>query len=588
MSNSNQDPVKPTSNTPAKPGAKKELSMEMRLVIAFVLMGAVLFLTPYFIKTPSPAPAAKKQETAQSKDAGGKDAAKDAAQPTPASPAKPAAPAATPPAGAIAAERQDDGIVLETDLYRVTFSNRGAVVRSWVLKKFLDSSKKQVELVNPVGGTRVGFPLGLIIKGTQPSTDPNQALYRTKPSPDGLRIEFEFSDGKVHVRKSFSFEKDRYLVQIGTEVNDRGRPAPHLISWRGGFGDFTVTGAIAAQHSLFFDAASNKLEVNEAKVAKDGPVSVTGKYHFAGLEDTYFTAVVLPPSGVSYEVQTLSDKLPVPSQNNSEELHIGIAIGGDGVNNSAVFVGPKDIDLLKRVDPRLEQVVDFGWFAFIAKPLFLALNYTNDKYIHNYGWSIVVVTVLINILMLPLKISNLNSMKKMSVLQPEIKKIQDKYSNLPMRDPRRQQQQEETMALYKKHGVNPLGGCVPMLLQMPFFFAFYKVLSVTIEMRGAPWLWVTDLSQPETIAVRMLPLITVATQFVMQKMTPTTTADPQQQRMMMLMPLMFVFIFYSSPSGLVLYWLTGNVVGIAQQWFFNRLMPSTAPVKLPEQPKKKK
>jgi YidC/Oxa1 family membrane protein insertase len=183
-------------------------------------------------------------------------------------------------------------------------------------------------------------------------------------------------------------------------------------------------------------------------------------------------------------------------------------------------------------------------------------------------------------------------MKKMSALQPQVKEIQNKYANLPMRDPRRQQQQAEMMELYKKHGVNPLGGCVPMLLQFPFLFAFYKVLTVAIEMRGASWLWVTDLSQPESLAIRVLPLATIATQFVIQRMTPAQPgADPQQQRIMQFMPLMFIFIFYSVASGLVLYWLTGNVVGIAQQWLLNKAMHVDQPavaVKAPEPQKKKK
>jgi YidC/Oxa1 family membrane protein insertase len=166
-------------------------------------------------------------------------------------------------------------------------------------------------------------------------------------------------------------------------------------------------------------------------------------------------------------------------------------------------------------------------------------------------------------------------MKKMSVIQPQIKAINDKYKSLSLRDPKKAQQNQEVMDLYKKHGVNPMGGCIPMVLQIPFFIAFYKVLSVAIEMRGAPWLWVHDLSQPEHLAIRILPVAMIGTQFILQKMTPSTSADPSQQKIMMLMPLMLGFMFYGVSSGLVLYWLTGNLVGIAQQWFFNRLMPAS-------------
>jgi len=241
-----------------------------------------------------------------------------------------------------------------------------------------------------------------------------------------------------------------------------------------------------------------------------------------------------------------------------------------------LFVGPKDTDLLRQVNPKLEQVVDWGWFGVIAKPLFIVLNWTTDHVVHNYGWSIVLVTLIINILLFPLKISSMKSSKKMQVLQPQIKAINEKYKGLSMKDPKKSEQNQEVMDLYKKNGVNPVGGCLPMLLQMPFLYAFYKVLGVSIEMRGAHWLWVSDLSQPEALAIHLLPLLLVATQFLMQRMTPSPGVDPAQQKMMMFMPLMFGYMFYFASAGLVLYWLTGNVVGIVQQWLLNKSLPAAA------------
>jgi len=181
----------------------------------------------------------------------------------------------------------------------------------------------------------------------------------------------------------------------------------------------------------------------------------------------------------------------------------------------------------------------------------------------------VIVTIAINFVLFPLKIANMKSMRKMQALQPQIKVINEKYSNVGLRDPRKAEQNQEVMALYKKHGVNPMGGCVPMLLQIPFFFAFYTVFTVSVEMRGATWLWVTDLSQPEHMAIKILPIAMIASQFWMQKMTPQANVDPAQQRMMMLMPLVFGFMFYNFPSGLVLYYLTSNLVSMGQQLFFN-------------------
>jgi YidC/Oxa1 family membrane protein insertase len=182
----------------------------------------------------------------------------------------------------------------------------------------------------------------------------------------------------------------------------------------------------------------------------------------------------------------------------------------------------------------------------------------------------------------------MKSMKKMQKLQPLIKHINDKYKSLPMRDPKRQEQNKEVMDLYSKYGVNPLGGCLPMLLQIPFFFAFYSVLTASLEMRHASWLWVRDLSSPEHLVIRILPLAMIATQFWFQKMTPTTSVDPAQQRMMQFMPLVFGFFFYGTPSGLVLYWLTSNLVGIAQQWFINRLPEPALELETPKKGKSKK
>ncbi len=198
---------------------------------------------------------------------------------------------------------------------------------------------------------------------------------------------------------------------------------------------------------------------------------------------------------------------------------------------------------------------------------------------HNYGWSIVLVTVIINLILFPLRLTSMKSSRKMQSLQPQINAINEKYKGYPIRDPRQSDKNQEIMDLYKKNDVNPVGGCLPMILQLPFLWAFYKVLAVSIEMRGAHWLWVTDLSQPEALAIHMLPVLLIVTQFLTQRMTPSPGMDPSQQKMMMVMPLIFGYMFYFASSGLVLYWLTGNVVAVAQQWALNRISPPPAVVK---------
>jgi YidC/Oxa1 family membrane protein insertase len=547
---------------------KKELAMESRLLLAFGLMGVVLLVSQYVLPKPPEPP--KKAET---KAAAGKPAeAKAPATPPTAKPGPAGAPASNP--AAVVGEREQD-FVVETDLYQVTFTNRGAVVKSWILKKYKDSRGKPLEVVNSRAAGKVNPPFAIRYRDGKGAHEINSALFAAKPSDDKLGIEFEYSAGGTYVKKSFRFTSSTYVARVSSQMREGNTPKQHLLSWRGGFGDETVIGAAASQHAAYFDADTQKLI---SYVGKDVPGGVSiqrGNYTFAGIQDTYFAAVALPEENAPLEVHFVNDKLP-NAIDQKEDLFAGVAVGGEADNHFQLFLGPKDLDLMRTISPRLDQLVDWGWFGVIAKPLFLALNWLNDRYVHNYGWAIVLLTILINFVLLPLKFTSLKSMRQMSVIQPEVKRINDKYAGMSMRDPKKQQQNEEIMALYKKHGVNPASGCVPMLLQIPFFIAFYKVLSVSIEMRGAHWLWVTDLSRPEDIAIRVLPLLMIGSQFILQKMTPNTSGDPSQQKVMMLMPLFLGFMFYGQSSGLVLYWLTGNLVGLIQQWFFNRMAPAPA------------
>ena len=549
--------AEPVNGGSAMPPRKKEFSMELRLLLAFLLMGVVMFTTPYLFKSAAPPPPQKAPGAAAP-------AKPEAPKPQPAT--EPAPPSAPAPATPVAAAKEDLS-VLETGRYRITFSNRGGVVTSWLLKDHKTHTGKPLELVNTAAKTP--RPFSLHFKGDKPSVDLNQALFASKVDPDNLGITYEFSNGKVHARKTFRLEKNSYLTQVSTEVSENGKYIPAYIQWRGGFGDLAVPNPSGLQTTVYYNSADAKLVKHAAKDAKDGPVGAGGSMAFAGIEDTYFAAAFLPRGTTTVETLTFSDHTPTPSEQ-KEEAFPGVAVSDGATNHFAAFIGPKDVDVLRAVNPALEQLVDFGWFAFLAKPLFLLVNWVNNNFVQNYGWSIILVTVGLNFALFPLKISSMKSMKKMQALQPQIAAINDKYKGISMRDPRKQEQNAEVMDLYKRHGVNPAGGCVPMLLQIPFFIAFYKVFTVAVEMRGASWLWVNDLSQPETLAIKILPLAMIASQFVMQKMTPTTTTDPNQQRMMMIMPLVFGFMFYNFSSGLVLYYLTSNLVGIAQQLFFNR------------------
>ncbi len=545
-------------------GPRKELSMTNRMLLAFVLMGAVLFVSQYVFKTTQPP--AQKSQTPATQPAVTQPA--QAPEPAKAEQAK-AEPAKTARSAEATPQTVLPLLVIDTNFYHIVFSNQGATVRSWQLKTYKGNDKKPLELVNTAAGME--YPLSVYVPGqAAEAKTANWSYYTQTADPDGLGVAFAFSDGHVSVKKSFRFQRNSYISKISTEMTIDGKMVPAEIQWRGGFGDLTVSNAAANSKAVYFDVTANKLVQEANTAAKNGPVATNGSYSFAGIADKYFGAVFLPESNVSVQQTTFTDYVRTPLDANKVAF-AGMAVSDGGANRFDFFVGPKDYDLLGRVNPKLRQLVDFGtWFGWLAKPLFLITAYLNSSFIHNYGWSIVVVTVLLNLLLFPLKISNMKSMRKMQALKPQIDAINQKYKNVSLRDPKKAEQNQEVMALYKENGVNPMGGCIPMLMQLPFFFAFYTVFSVSAEMRGASWLWVTDLSQPEQIPIRVLPLVLVASQFLMQKMTPQATGDAAQQKMMMMMmPLVFGFMFYQFASGLVLYYLTSNVVSVAQQLFFN-------------------
>src|ERR1019366_8217150 len=386
----------------------KEMSMEVRLLLAFLLMGAVMFLTPYLFKTVAPPPVKKMAQSA-------------ATQPQPAPQVIPPAPAekakAERPArkgsskAALSApstpQNVEPPLIVDTDLFTVAFSNQGATVRSWRLKKYRGNDGKYLELVNLAAG--VEFPFSLYFPDKHPAAKVNWTYYTQTGDPDGLGVTYAFSDGQTCVRKVFRFQKNSYLLQVSTEVATDVQAVPHFIEWRGGFGDFTVTSAVANQHTLHFDVAQNKLVEQRANAAKNGPLMAGGNFSFAGLADTFFAAVVLPEGNTAMQTVTFSDSVRTTFEEKPAPF-VGAAVSDGAINRFAMFIGPKDVDLLKRVNPKLEQVVDFGWLSFLAKPLFLIVNWFNYSFVHNFGWSIVVITIVINSILFPLRLSNMKSM----------------------------------------------------------------------------------------------------------------------------------------------------------------------------------
>ncbi|HXB72728.1 MAG TPA: membrane protein insertase YidC [Candidatus Acidoferrales bacterium] len=590
------EPVNGGSNNQAQP-PKQEMSMEMRLLLAFILMGAVMFVWQFLYKPEAPPPVKKAAVPTQTTPATDQPPPTEpAAAPAPTEAAQTAAPSAA-PTSRPTAQRSEPVLVVETNFFKVTFSNQGATVHSWILKdqpgkRFRGNDDKPLDLSNASAGA---FPFSLYFEGQKPTDDDkwavlakklNWAWYAQTPDPDGLGVTYKFSDGHNTVTKVFHFQRNSYLLTMSCEVAIDGKPIPSMVQWRGGFGDLTLAGAASNQRTLYFDVTQNKLvEQVAAKAAKNGPVTAAGTFSFAGIADTYFAAVFLPENNTRMEQVTFGDTVRTPLEEKPLP-YAGVAVSDGAANRFELFVGPKDVDLLRSINPKLEQVVDFGWLGVLAKPLFLVVNWLNDHAVHNFGWAIVLVTVAINFVLFPLKLTNMKSMRKMQALKPQIDAINDRYKNVGLRDPKKAEQNQEVMDLYKKYGVNPMGGCVPMLLQIPFFIAFYKVFTVSVEMRGATWLWVHDLSQPEQIPIKILPLTMIASQFIMQKMTPQAGGDPNQQKMMMFMPLIFGIMFYNFASGLVLYYLTSNLVSMGQQYFFNHTAVAEAAARSVAPPKK--
>ncbi|HZQ54394.1 MAG TPA: membrane protein insertase YidC [Bryobacteraceae bacterium] len=550
-------------------------SLEKRLPIALALMMLVLLASQYIFK-PAPGPKPVKPVNNQA-------AAQLATPPKPAAvPKVETVPANAIPAGQIQAGSEITTDV-DTDLYHVVFTNRGAAIKSWVLKQYKDDSGKPLQVIN-TAASDVPLPFTIQVTGNQKlSVDPNTVLYQPKISDGGLQVNYQYSNGTTTVTKSFRFSKDSYLTEVKSQVLENGTPVLALLMWRGGFGDQKVHSAAASERTVRYDPGSSKLIVKSTRDAKNGPITDTGNYTFGGLEDSFFAAVALPADNSSLEIRTYSDEVKLPNEE-KPVAYVGAGLSTGAQNDFSLYVGPKDIDILRTVNPKLSQIINWGFFGVIAKPLFLWLNWVKEHWTGNYGWAIMLVTLIINLALFPFRLSSLKSSRRMQKLQPQIKAINDKYKNIGLRDPRKAEQNQEIMALYKKEGVNPVGGCLPMLVQLPFFYAFYRVLDIAIELRHAPWLWVPDLSSPESLPIHILPLILIATQFFSQKLTPAAGVDPNQQKMMAFMPLLFGFMFYSASAGLVLYWLTGNLVGIGQQLLINKLMPAP-PAPPPAPPK---
>jgi YidC/Oxa1 family membrane protein insertase len=555
---------------------------QIRAVVFILLALLVLFTWGHFFKPPVTAPQQTPAGTAQvapGAGAGSQASIASAAADAPAT-------ATSKPLSASAVQATEEKtIVVESPLYRVEFSNRGAVVRSWKLKKYLTDQKppRPLDLVNADASKQLGWPFSLVLTDKHLEAQANAGLYEVTPVATGASadlqapadVTFHWSDGHLDVVKKLSLTPD-YELTVECTVTVDGKPIPAAIAWRGGFGDKEVYNA--AQLVTVFYKQNDKLNLLQYKKLgvsgnQSEPAVQSGPLEYLGIEDQFFTAAFLPDgSNLSlwHWMQT-HDVLDEGKTVAEPEAEMAAGTTQPAALKARVFVGPKDLTLLSRLKPPLEELVQFGWTGIIAKPIFEILKWIY-RFVPNYGWAIVILTLIINMAIFPLKMKSWRSMQKMQKVAPEIRQIQDRYKKYSMSDPRKKKMNEEVMGVYSREGINPMGSCLPMLFQMPIWWALWRVLNGAIELRHAPWImWIHDLSAKDPYYI--LPIAMTITMYLTTKMTPQTTADPSQQKMMQFMPLFMGVIFFRLSSGLNLYMFTSNLVGMGQQWYLNRTEP---------------
>jgi YidC/Oxa1 family membrane protein insertase len=533
--------------------------MEKRVLIAVLLS----FLVLYGYQAMFPPPVEKAQKPIQSSKTA---TAPNAAAPATANP--PSAQASTASAAADVAARD---IVVESADVRAIFTTRGATLKSWQLKKYRDDHGQAYELIAGHLPADATLPFAFGIEDQAVSATLATAPFTVTESNggSGWRAQFDYESGGLRAQKIFSIAPDKpYVINVSGSVTRDGQAVPTTVKWGPALG----SGIIHASRS--YNPPPQPIFFKDNKVSRVAPAKIAeqavqeGTFGFVGVDDHYFLAALVKPKDA---VRVEYGKVDVTVPNEPEGAHYvsWSARFAAPPQGASFFAGPKDFDVLVAVDRDLVRAIDFGMFAWLVVPLLRALKWVN-VYVGNYGWSLILLTVLINLAMFPLRHKSVVSMRKMQDVQPEVKAIQDRYKDLKMSDPARGKMNQEMMALYKERGVNPASGCVPMLLTLPVLFAFYSMLSVAIELRGAPFIGqIHDLSAHDPWFI--WPIVMGVTMFIQQRMTPST-ADPVQQKVMLIMPVMMTGMFLWAASGLVIYWTVSNIWGIGQQMITNKLI----------------
>jgi YidC/Oxa1 family membrane protein insertase len=650
------------SNPNQQGGGQDNKSLLAMLVVFLVAMVGIQL---YHMKYPQPAANQTSQPTANAP------ATQPPAAAGPAVAIPSAAQAPTPPAAsatpAVAASSESTTVV-ENELYKITFANRGAQVTSWILKKFTGANGKPLDLVNHDAAKLFGNPLSLYtqdgatltiasaerhsgvvtatVAGNVPSgisgravsianvsdsgydgtyivtqTGAHTLVYTQSYGDDGqttggtmatlngatgaalsqalfvpsatgsltapASLSFKYSANGLSVTKTFTFD-DTYVLHAEVETTRDGAPIPALLSWPGGFGDqnedYRGTGYTDSQ----FDSYRNGSADHLAPKKISGGAVLNGPYDWVGVSDPFFAAVFLPDTPSTAQAATLYSNLDVsktitrrgfgsgsPPTKPQNMPILGAALGdADGKISTQIFAGPKAINVLKSVhaaNPKitLSGDLEFGFWGFIGKYLFLALQLLHSHIASNWGWDIIILTILINVAILPSRVTMMRNAIKIQRIQPQLDAIKAKYKNPKMNDPKYNQMQQEVMDFQKAQGINMFGGCIPQLITFPLIYAFYSMVARVVELRHAHWYWLPDLQAADP--THILAVLTVVFQFAMQFYTPSPGVDKQQQKMMaFMMPLVTGYFTWNYASGLALYWVVGILVAIIQQMVMNR------------------
>jgi YidC/Oxa1 family membrane protein insertase len=526
-----------------------------------VLVGYQEFISRYYGPPPpaSQAPVAEKKE-----------AAPTSGTPAQTATAPAAASAVTAPAAPVSAPtgQPAKNIQVETDNYIAVFTTQGARLKSFQFKNYRASAEPKSPPFEIIAAAK-DVPLPLGVRWQAPAAFDDAALSYSAQGADlkltgdakgTLVFQAQTADG-LTISKSLTFTGNLYPIQfdVAVQAASGNAPVPEILLTDKS--DHTVA-TPGAPFEGFIALIDNKIKREAPAEAIKGH-EFSGDIAWAGFGHTYFFFALMPENGAGHKVSVRQDGAAL----------IASVSGAAASDRYKLYIGPKELDILKSAGKDIDRAIDHGYFGFISVPLLYVLHFFH-RFTRSYGIDIIILTVLIKLIMWPLTHKSFTSMKAMQKLGPQMEKLKERYAN------DKEKLNKEIMDLYKRNGVNPLGGCLPMALQFPVFIGLYNALSTPIELRHAPFLWIPDLSRPDWqalpftfngwhLGVPILTIIMGATMFIQQWMTPSA-GDPNQKKMMMLMPLMFTFMFVSFPAGLTVYWLVNNVLGIAQQYWINR------------------